>query len=191
MHRSDTVQVVSLDFSVQAAVVDRRGGVDRVGIMTTYVFAVDGTAFRVSEHRLAEISRYVWYAEWHEKVRSSRAFTLVDKRKIYLHRMITNAQPGQEVDHIDHDMTNNEDANLRLCTHAENVANARKRRNTTSRFKGVYWEKERQKWVAGIRLEDNKWHKLGRFDNEEDAARAYQRAAQERWGEFAYTPGLV
>ena len=155
--------------------------------LSKYVVAHNnGVQFQVSDEWFAVLSRYTWTADWRPKVRSWRAHTRIDGHRVYMQRLVAGAQPGQEVDHVDHDETNNEDTNLRLCTHAENVANARKRRGTTSRYKGVYWEKERAKWAAEMRGPDNKWHRIGRFDDEKEAARAYEEAARKRWGEFVF-----
>lgn len=60
----------------------------------------------------------------------------------YLHREIAKrmgAYDFSQVDHIDFDGLNNQRSNLRPCSHSQNQANRRKEKNTTSRFKGVYW----------------------------------------------------
>lgn len=43
------------------------------------------------------------------------------------------------------------------------------------------WDREREKWTAVFRGK-----KLGRFDDEEDAARAFDDAAHAHWGPKAY-----
>ena len=48
-------------------------------------------------------------------------------------------------------------------------------RNSSSIYKGVSWDKERNKWSANIKL-GNKKKYLGRFDREEEAAKAYNEA---------------
>ena len=53
-----------------------------------------------------------------------------------------------------------------------------------SRFLGVFWDKARQKWFACLGAE-GKTHKLGRFCNEIEAAKAYDDAAREAHGVFA------
>ena len=46
------------------------------------------------------------------------------------------------------------------------------RKSKTSKYRGVSWDKTRQKWMAEIRV-DHKNHKLGAFIDEVNAARAY------------------
>jgi hypothetical protein len=61
---------------------------------------------------------------------------------------------------------------------------ARAGQPTSSRFKGVLWSERVGKWGAQIRVGDRS-RKLGQFDDEEDAAYAYDDAARELWGEEA------
>lgn len=56
---------------------------------------------------------------------------------------------------------------------------------TTSKYKGVCWCEERGKWLAQIRKEGVGYH-LGRFDDEIDAAEAYDNAARKLFGEHAF-----
>lgn len=101
----------------------------------------------------------------------------------YLHRVIMNAPPGVQVDHINGDTLDNRRCNLRLCTHKENGHN-RKLQGGTSKFKGVTWHKRDRKWQAGIRHNGKQIH-LGYFNDDVEAARAYDRAARKYFGEFA------
>lgn len=104
---------------------------------------------------------------------------------VYMHRILMDTQPEQEVDHADHDGLNNRRENLRLCTKAENQYNRRKRSDeTSSRFKGVSWDKARAKWQAGIKVDRHNLY-LGRFADEVEAARAYDAEARSRFGDFA------
>jgi hypothetical protein len=54
----------------------------------------------------------------------------------------------------------------------------------SSKYRGVCWSKSSSKWVASIR-HSGKLHWLGSFDDEEEAARAYDRAARAHHGEKA------
>ena len=99
-----------------------------------------------------------------------------------LHRLLLGS--AVLVDHRDGNGLNNQRSNLRPATHAQNLQNTRKRAGTTSRFKGVCWNKKKQAWVAFIKHEGKKKY-LGCFSSEEVAARAYDFAASETFGEFA------
>jgi len=88
------------------------------------------------------------------------------------------------VDHIDRDGLNNRKSNLRLCTNAENIRNAGKRGKGFSKYKGVSRHTRGKKWTAVIQL-NKKTYFLGYFENEIDAARAYDKKAKELHGQFA------
>jgi len=99
-------------------------------------------------------------------------------REIKLHRFLMDAPSGVEVDHIDGDGLNNRRSNLRLSSHAQNSANQRRPKNNTSGYKGV--GRLEGRWYACIG-----GTYLGWYDLPEVAARAYDTAARERFGEFA------
>lgn len=90
---------------------------------------------------------------------------------IYLHREVVGLQPGdpRQCDHINGITLDCRRANLRILTHAQNGQNLRKRTNTTSRFRGVTWDKSREKWMATGALPGGRRRTLGRFDSEEEA----------------------
>lgn len=105
-------------------------------------------------------------------------------RKVWsLHRDIMGNPEGMVVDHINGNTLDNRRYNLRVCSVTENVRNSAPQAGT-SRFKGVHWDKEKNKWYAGIKFE-RKQVFLGRFSSEEEAALAYDNAAKSFFGAYA------
>ena len=109
---------------------------------------------------------------------------------IRMHRLLTGATKGSEVDHRNGNGLDNRRANLRVCSHAENTFNKRIYRNNHTGFKGVAPARKRadgsQRYCARIQGHLCKQH-IGTFATAEEAARAYDRAAIELHGEFAHT----
>ena len=105
-------------------------------------------------------------------------------KAIKMHRVIMDAPEGLVVDHIDHNGLNNTRTNLRLCTAAQNCRNVLLNNGSTSRYKGVCWNKNLKKWSAATRFNTKTYH-LGYFEDEIDAAKAYDKRAVELHGEFA------
>lgn len=105
------------------------------------------------------------------------------KKRIYMHRLVTNCPKGMQVDHINHNMLDNRKSNLRICTHKENMMNRPKVKNNTSGYTGVTWHKQWKKWMASISVNGGKIH-LGYFSDKEEAAKAFKAAAKKYRGEF-------
>jgi hypothetical protein len=102
-----------------------------------------------------------------------------------MHREILNPPGHLMVDHINHNGLDNRKANLRLATCAQNSYNRRQgRKNKSSKYTGVSWKQWTKKWAAIICYK-KKNIIVGYFENEIQAAKAYDKAAKKYHGEFA------
>jgi hypothetical protein len=88
-----------------------------------------------------------------------------------------------QIDHINRERTDNRIANLRLATNGQNKANSSPRE--CSNYRGITFDAERSKWTASIQHNEKSIY-LGRYQTQEEAARAYNHKAREIFGEFAY-----
>jgi len=99
--------------------------------------------------------------------------------RYYAHRLawlfIYGEFPKYEIDHIDHNRSNNRIDNLRSVNCQTNSRNARIPSNNTSGICGVRWCKSNSKWMAGIVINRKPFH-LGYFKNIKDAAKAREEA---------------
>jgi len=138
----------------------------------------------VDEEDYEELSKYNWHSDSNNyAVRESR----INKTRLrfIMHRQIMNFPSKKfEIDHINMNQLDNRKTNLRLATHQQNNVNKGNRIDNKTGYKGIYWEKSRNKWQAHIEVNQKKIH-LGRFAIKEDAARAYDTAAKKHFGEFA------
>lgn len=90
-----------------------------------------------------------------------------------------------DIDHRDRIRSNNQRENLREATRSQNNMNKGVRSDNTSGFKGVNYCKRQCKWVSRIGYGGKRMH-IGYFDTPEEAAKAYDRAAKDLHGEFAF-----
>jgi hypothetical protein len=107
-------------------------------------------------------------------------------REMSLARLIAGAtSKSQVVDHINGDTLDNRRCNLRIVTHLENIRNSAKKQvdRAMSRFKGAFFDKRRGTWYSHITV-NRKTRYLGKFENQFEAAFAYDLASLELHGEF-------
>lgn len=114
--------------------------------------------FDVEDYPL--ISKYKWSSDIGGYARSGA-------NSLKMHRLITNAKVGQQVDHINLNILDNRKNNLRICTNSLNASN-RKPYNKLN-IKGIEYHKKINKYSAYFRI-DNKQYHSPCYNTQEEAA---------------------
>lgn len=138
----------------------------------------------------ADLAKIAWYAhkgKGNYHYAAHREGTGA-RQRLWLHSVVLERMLGRRLsrgelaDHINGDKLDNRRTNLRLATRSQNEANKVKGRRGASKYKGV--TRARGRWKATIMVNGKNKH-LGVFDNEVDAALAYNEAALDNYGEYA------
>ena len=131
--------------------------------------------------------------KWHAAVRGryaardTRSFNRRRGSIVYMHDVVaTRVGLSGKIDHANRNTLDNRRHNLRPATGSQNGANRGPQANNTSGYKGVV--RVRGRWRAQIKV-NQRFHSLGHFPLTEigkmEAARTYNRAAIQHFGEFA------
>lgn len=147
--------------------------------MTRQIALSQGLFALVDDEDFKLVSGRQWYAQ-----KGGENFYARGLDGSAMHRLITSAAAGLEVDHINGNGLDNRRRNLRVCTRSENAKNRAKHAPAVSKFKGVHLTK--WGWRAAI-VQNGQKLNLGTFESEERAARQYDRAARLCFGSFART----
>lgn len=144
---------------------------------------------------LVDDKDFNWLNQWKWHIRKGRSdkkwyathtIRIGMKYKVILmHRFILGLTDSKiQCDHKDGDSLNNQRSNLRSATNTQNQQNKKKRQYCSSKYKGVTWCKDHQKWRVRIII-DRKPLTIGYFCEEIDAAVAYNESAKKHFKEFA------
>lgn len=99
----------------------------------------------------------------------------IDGQLVKMHRYLLNAD---KVRHLNGNFLDNRLANLQKSSDSDVIQSRTKKADASSQYRGVNWDKKNKKWEAEIR-QNKVRYRLGRFDLEIDAAKAYNCKAKE------------
>lgn len=160
---------------------------NKIGLLTSGPVTGNNVIIVDAEDYLT-ISGYRWHSIRGGDTLYASAHTWINGKRtiVQMHRLLLSAALSDLVDHKDRNGLNNSrrSKNIRMCSSIENMRNRRAFRDCASNYKGVSWYKNSAKWVARIYVA-GKAISLGYFVDESEAARAYDNAVRDHYGEFA------
>jgi predicted RNA methylase len=118
---------------------------------------VEGIEVRVSDEDYERVNAITWHL--HHGYPCFR----INLDEVVISKFIMNPPNGLVVDHIDHDLLNNQRSNLRVVTVLVNSQNRKTNLNNKSGFRGVSFHKASGKWIAQLRQGVGKNLYLGAF----------------------------
>jgi hypothetical protein len=148
-----------------------------------------GKVAQIDDEDWPLVAAFKWYAHHDQDGRwyaQTNAWSPSKRKRVTLamHTVIAGAGPGDMVDHWDAEATlDNRRRNIRVCTNALNQQNTGPR-GGASCFKGVSWNAEKGCWKVAFRCH-GRFHFVGYFSDEQEAAKAYDVAILPLAGEFA------
>lgn len=134
-----------------------------------------GVFSKVDDEDFEKFSQFKWRANGEKQ--SYYAIRTCKGRTVHLHRVIISAPENLQVDHINGDGLDNQKANLRLVSNAQNMRGfVKKSPGKSSHFRGVSWSTRSGRFKTCIQKDGAQFF-IGYFDNEIEAARAYDAKA--------------
>lgn len=140
-----------MSFAVQVPLRNKKGEVHAIAL--------------IDDVDAAKVFRYSWCLAL-----NGYPMANVQGKRICLHRFLVGV-PGMQVDHINRNKLDCRRENLRIVTDRENKQNVPGRAGKSSRFRGVSWSTQAQKWEA----------RFGRHHRKQFRTEAEAAAYIERW----------
>lgn len=154
---------------------------EEIPLTKGFIAIVDGEDFET-------LNIHKWYAHMSRDNAYARRDTYINGKRgsIFMHRFLLGiSDPKMQVDHINGNTLDNRRENLRAATNQQNNRNQLGiKSNNTSGYRGVHFYKRTKQFIAYIRKENKKKKHLGYFSTAEEAAKAFDKAAKEMYGEF-------
>jgi len=125
------------------------------------------------------------YYYWRENV-GGYAVAIKDYETIIFHREVLNLNdPKVQIDHINGIKLDNRKVNLRPCSNQENSFNKFANSNNSSGYKGVYFDKDRNKWRGTIQYNGKHISSPKRYDTPEEAYQWYIEKSNELFKDYS------
>ena len=122
---------------------------------------------------------------WKEN-KDGYAVTVNNYKIIRFHRCVFSlTDPKIQVDHINGNRLDNRKINLRICSNQENSFNKYENSNNSSGYKGVYFDKDRNKWRGAIQYNGQSIKSPKRYDTPEEAYQWYIEKSNELFKEYS------
>ena len=146
----------------------------------------NGMVALVDDEDFERVNKHIWYCNITTK--SLKVASIKDGKEILLGRLIMNCDDADKVVYFKNkDIENLDFRKTNLIVDSSTVRPRFKRssRGSSSKYKGVFQVKGKDRWRSIIRVENKNIH-LGYFSNEDDAAKAYNKASLKFFGKNAY-----
>lgn len=167
----------------------------RIGLLFVVIGGIFMKEIPLTQKKVALIDDDMFdrvsYFKWHTikdgntyYARANYRFNNEKYTTITMHQLILGF-PKINTDHKDCNGLNNQNYNLRIATVRQNGMNRIKKLGLSSKYKGVSWRKDNNKWQVCIKNPNGKYECLGQFASEIIAATIYNSIAIKYFGEFA------
>lgn len=144
----------------------------------------------VDEDDYNDLLQFQWSAKKDTSVSYEQyyAYGVVNGKRMFMHRYLLEPTNDVCVDHKNHKGWDNRRSNIRIVSAIQNRKNSRKPNFTkiTSKYKGVGWNKQSQRWRASIYVDGGKKIHIGSFLKELEAAEAYNKEVEKYHGEYSF-----
>lgn len=107
------------------------------------------TTYKIDAEDYPLVAKYHWHT-------NKAGYASTGGSSLLLHRLLLNAKPGQQVDHINLDITDNRKVNLRIADNSLNSSN-RHPYNKLS-IKGVEYHEKINSYSAYFRIDNKQYH---------------------------------